>query len=517
MAPDDDDARLAAKEAAKIRALLESAVDAIITIDRRGIIEAANPAAERLFQYDEAEFQGRNVSFLMPEPYRTEHDGYLARYLKTGQRRIIGIGREVTGQRKDGTTFPMHLSVSEFEADGATYFTGIIRDLTASKRAEEALRQSHKMDALGQLTGGVAHDFNNLLTVIIGNAELLEMRLQDARLREILAEAKEAAEVGARLTNRLLAFARRSPLAPKVLDLNAMVVSLTEMLHRTLGEQVGLSTALAPRLWPVRTDISEFESVIVNLAVNARDAMPGGGKLILETENLEVDALYAAVEDALTPGEYVRLSVSDTGTGMPPEVRARVFEPFFTTKEAGRGTGMGLSMVYGFVKQSGGHVTVYSEVGKGTTLNIYLPRYRGDETPAMPASKASGPAEATGETVLVVEDDTRVRRLALTQLQELGYRVLEAGSGAEAIAILEEGAPVDLVLSDLVMPGGMSGIDVCRQVRRRWPGTRCLLTSGYAEALVDGADLESGWLALLRKPYRMEDLARAIRAALDAG
>lgn len=504
-----------AAQAAKLEAILESAVDAIVTIDGKGLIETANPAAERLFQFGSAELEGQNVKLLMPEPYRSEHDGYIDRFRETGERHIIGVGREATGLRKDGSTFPMHLSVGEFHDGEEQHFVGIIHDLSQRKDAERALRQAQKMESIGQLTGGIAHDFNNLLTVITGNLELLDMRLDNESQRELLTEALEAADLGARLTDRLLAFARRSPLEPDVVDLNQLVLGLTDMLHRTLGATIDLSTALSTDLWRVMADPTQIETAIVNLAVNARDAMPNGGKLIIETRNTRIDEEYVANETGLMPGDYVQLSVSDTGTGMPPEVRDRVFEPFFTTKEAGRGTGLGLSMAYGFARQSGGHITIYSELDVGTTVNLYLARHDSEVERRSRDDGVDKESKPSGELILVVEDDKRVRRLTLTRLQELGYNVLEAASGSEALEILNSQDGVDLVFTDLVMPGGMSGYDLCEQVRKAGYETKLLLTSGYAEELAHEDRLKSENLRLLRKPYRQADLAGAIRRALD--
>lgn len=506
-----------AGEAARLRALLESAVDAIITIDDQGIIDSVNPATERLFQYKTEELTGQNVALLMPEPYRSEHDDYLRRHLETGERKVIGIGREVTGERKDGSTFPMHLSVSEFETDGKVYFTGIIHDLSARKHTENVLLQAQKMEAIGQLTGGVAHDFNNLLTVITGNLELLESKLEDEMHLELLGEAREAAEMGGRLTERLLAFARRSPLAPDVVDLNSLVLGLTDMLHRSLGETINLSTALSTGLWKIRADPGQIENAIINLSVNARDAMPDGGKLIVETRNMQIDEHHASEEGGMNAGDYVQLAVSDTGMGMPEEIRQRVFEPFFTTKESGRGTGLGLSMIYGFAKQSGGHAAIYSEPSKGTTINIYLPRHLEEGELTAPDRKERVPASANGELILVVEDDSRVRRLTSLRLKELGYRVLEAADGPEALDILEGEPSVDLLFTDLVMPGGMSGYKLCMEVGRRRPGIKALLTSGYSEELVQDDLPSETRLALLRKPYMQAELAAAIRTALNGG
>jgi PAS domain S-box-containing protein len=499
-------------QARKLQSMLESAVDAIITIDGSGIITTVNPAAARLFDYPQDAFIGRNVHFLMPEPYHSAHDGYIANYRSTGDRKIIGIGREVTGRRRDGTLFPMHLAVSEFEMDGRVHFTGIIRDLSDQKATEQALRQAQKMEAMGQLTGGIAHDFNNLLTVIIGNLEMLEAKLTTSGQRELATEALEAADLGARLTSRLLAFARRSHLEPEVVNLNDFVLGLTDMLHRTMGSTISLSNALTPRLWSTRIDPSQVESAIVNLAVNARDAMPNGGRLIIETGNVSVDAAMSEDLEGLPPGEYVRLSVADTGEGMPASVRERAFEPFFTTKEQGRGTGLGLSMIYGFAKQSGGHATIYSEIGRGTTVNIYLPRH-GTGAAQSEEQDETGTGIA-GKTVLVVEDDSRVRKLTVNRLESLDYATLVAADAHEAIAILESGAEIDLVFTDLVMPGGISGYELARRVAESRPDLPVLLTSGYADELVRRDADAIAHLKVLGKPYRLAELAQAIAEAL---
>ena len=499
-------------QARKLNAILESAVDAIITINEHGVITAVNPAAGRLFDYPQDAFLGRNVHFLMPEPYHSAHDGYIANYRSTGSRKIIGIGREAMGRRRDGSVFPMHLAVSEFEMDGRVHFTGVIRDLSAQKATEQALRQAQKMEAMGQLTGGIAHDFNNLLTIIIGNLEMLEAKLTTTGQRELATEALEAADLGARLTSRLLAFARRSHLEPEVVNLNDFVLGLTDMLHRTMGSTISLSNALTPRLWPTRIDPSQVESAIVNLAVNARDAMPSGGRLIIETGNVSVDEFMSVELDGLHAGDYVRLTVADTGEGMPASVRERAFEPFFTTKEQGRGTGLGLSMIYGFAKQSGGHATIYSEIGHGTTVNIYLPRHQ-TEAPSDDQQLENAPVSGL-RTVLVVEDDPRVRKLTVNRLGSLNYATLVAADAREALAILESGAEIDLVFTDLVMPGGMSGYELAHHVAKKWPNLPVLLTSGYADELVRREPDAIAHLKVLGKPYRLADLAQAIAETL---
>lgn len=502
----------------KLEAILESAVDAIITINGEAQIETVNPAAEKLFQYDRDEFLGRNVSFLMLEPYRSEHDRYVQQYQATGVRKIIGVGREVVGQRKDSSTFPMHLSVSEFEVDGQRHFTGIVHDLSGRKQAERALQQAQKLEAIGQLTGGVAHDFNNLLTVIIGNLELLETKLDSDEERALLNEAMEAADLGATLINRLLAFARRSPLEVRTVDLNSLTLGLTDMLHRTLGDHISLSSVLSPDLWPVRSDPGQLENAIINLALNARDAMPGGGRLIVETRNAIIDDDQAAPAIGLQPGQYAQLVVSDTGEGMTHETRERAIEPFFTTKEVGRGTGLGLSMVFGFAKQSGGHIAIYSELGKGTTINLYLPRSDGDATTQTESGVGQPIAQGGGELVLVVEDDDRLRHLTNTRLTELGYRVLEASMGQTALDIVHgDSDDIALVFTDIMMPGGMSGYELCEELRKSRPDIRVLLTSGYAEDVVHADRLALEHLRILRKPYRQADLATMVREVLDNG
>ncbi len=504
-------------EVSKLEAILNSAVAAIITIDNRGLIDSVNPATERIFGYKASELIGQNVRMLMPEPFHGEHDGYISNYLATGRRKIIGIGREVMGKRKDGTAFPLDLSVSEFVAGGKRYFAGIITNLSDRKRFEEALleserklAQAQRLEAIGQLTGGIAHDFNNLLTVITGNLEFIEMRLQDGRLQEMLRDAQDAADLAAKLTARLLAFARRSHLEPENLEANELVVNVTSMLRRTLGEHISLSTVLAPHLWQVKVDPTQAESSLVNLAINARDAMPHGGKLVFETRNTRLDELRSGDTTELPHGDYVQISVSDTGAGMPAEVKDRAFEPFFTTKTRGHGTGLGLSMVYGFAKQSGGHVTISSELGHGTTINIYLPRADGTAE-AAPGYQSA--AEQRNETILVVEDDDSVRNLTITRLATLGFKIYESSDGASAVRLLESGLKVDLLFSDLAMPGGLTGYDVARKAKEINTSIRVLLTSGYAEDLLRTENL--GSIKLLRKPYRLADLKSALDAVFN--
>jgi PAS domain S-box-containing protein len=628
-------------DASMAEAALDSAVNAIAIIDTEGVIQRANPATEKLFGYGSAEMFGQNVSMLMPEPYRSAHDVYVRNYLRTGDKRIIGIGREVMGQRKDGSTFPMHLSVGEFAVGGKRYFIGNIHDLTARRLAEsesvrqrtlfhalfdscpdamiitaasgeitlcnaatsqifgyppaalagrpirqllanedaesgrigaagteeyvlrphtvtlrrasgevfpgsalttsitdptgvrlgiltivrdisrevaqeQAWRKMQRMEALGQLTGGIAHDFNNLLTIITGNHELLEFEIDTEMQRDLLNRANDAAMMGARLTERLLTFARRRPLDAVLMDLNEQVLAMMDLLRRTIGETIGLTASLAPNLWAVRSDVSEIESAVLNLAINARDAMPSGGKLIIETRNVELRDSDLAGEIGVAPGRYVRLSVSDTGTGMPPDVLARAFEPFFSTKQAGKGTGLGLSVIYGFARQSHGHVSIYSEVGRGTTVNVYLPcAVDGAATDIAATEAEAATHEPSGKTILVVEDQSPVREVTLRRLKQLGYEVVEAESARAAIDLLQSGAPVDLVFSDVVMPGEMTGFDLREWVRANRPGLPVVLTSGFAEDVVRARESAEGSTEILRKPYARADLVQAIERGLQ--
>ena len=372
------------------------------------------------------------------------------------------------------------------------------------------------MEAVGQLTGGVAHDFNNLLTVIIGGLDTIRRSKPDDAVRRARAVdmALQGAQRAASLTGRLLAFSRRQPLEPRPLDLNVLVREMTELLHRTLGEQVELEAVLSTRLWTIEADQNQLESAILNLAVNARDAMPEGGKLTIETANTALDHSYAATDAEVIPGQYVMICVSDTGAGMEAATVERAFEPFFTTKEVGRGTGLGLSMVYGFVKQSGGHVTIYSEPGEGTTVKLYFPRFHGGVVAAAAVEPSAVPASSDGEVVLVVEDNDDVRSYSVMILTELGYQVLEAPEAEAALAILRTAQRVDLLFTDVVLPG-RSGRVLADEAMTVRPGLKVLFTTGYSRnAIVHHGRLDPG-VQLITKPFTFEQLAVRVRDLLD--
>jgi len=387
----------------------------------------------------------------------------------------------------------------------------------ARRETEDQLQHAQRMEAIGQLTGGVAHDFNNLLTVVIGNLELLERQGgDDPRLPKRVAAALRAANRGAELTQRLLAFARRQTLQPQALDVNHLVRGTLELMERTLGSAICIQVVLVEDLWPALADAGQLENSLINLAVNARDAMPQGGTLTIETANAELEPEYAAAQVEVVAGGYMMLSITDTGVGMSPEVAAKAFEPFYTTKEIGKGTGLGLSMVHGFVKQSRGHIRIYSELGCGTTVRMYLPKAGTHEGVAEPRPQGEVEASSRGETILLVEDEADVREVALTFLGELGYRVLAAENGPAALEVLGSNAEVDLLLTDIVMPGGMSGHELARKVLERHPGMPVVYCSGYSEAAVFRERALGSRERFLVKPYSRKALARTVREALES-
>jgi PAS domain S-box-containing protein len=497
-------------------AIVESALDCIVTMDTAGRIVEFNAAAERTFGYARAAVLGKTVAeMLIPPAFRERHAIGLAHYLATGEGPVLGRRLELSGLRADGTEFPVEISISPLQIGGRRHFTAFLRDLTERQRLEEQFRQSQKMEAVGRLAGGVAHDFNNLLTVISGYSEvLLDSLPPHDQARDLLKEIQKAGARAATLTRQLLAFSRKQVLETKVLDLNAVVTDSEKMLHRVVGEDIDLAIVLNPALGHVKTDPGQVEQVLMNLVVNARDAMPQGGKITIGTANVNLDETYRSSHADVKPGRYVMLSVSDSGCGMDEQTKARIFEPFFTTKESGKGTGLGLAMVHGFITQSGGHVFVYSEPGIGTTFKIYLP-----EVKSVQSLSKSRPEilqmPRGNETILLVEDEAAVRALARYILQSCGYLVLEAANGDEAIRLAEkQPSVIHLLVSDVVMPG-MSGRQVAERVATFAPEIKVLYVSGYTDdAVVRHGILESE-TDFLQKPFTPSALAVKVREVLD--
>jgi PAS domain S-box-containing protein len=623
--------------AAQTRSILDSAVDAILTIDTAGVIESVNRATSRMFGYEPEQMIGRPVTMLMPSPYREEHDGYLEHYRQTGEAHVIGIGREVAAQRADGRIFPIHLSVSEARVGSRRLFTGIVRDLSEPRHAQEearrlgaildqslneifvfedrslrfelvsrggresvgytlqelqqltpldliasadhdafralleplrtghqrrgALKTSHrckdgslyrvelqlqhvadvtsghfltvaqdirerealesqlvqaqKLEAIGQLAGGIAHDFNNLLTSIQGSSELLSARLPAGdRSQRALDRIRQAAERGAALTQKLLAFGRRQAFQPEVLDLNSAVAQISELAGRVIAEDIELQLDLETGLHAVLADRTQIDQIVLNLLVNASDAMQGGGTLALRSRNVELDP-RAAKRLEVRPGPAVELSVSDTGCGMSAEVLARIFEPFFTTKEVGKGTGLGLATVYGIVRQNGWGIAVESEPGQGSTFRLYVPRTDGvASSTAAPRPEQQGVRH--GETVLLVEDDGLLRDMATEILEAAGYRVVAAPEPETALLRARELGPrLDLMISDVVMPH-MTGPQLADRVRESVPGLKVLLISGYPDEALEARGARPSSLEFLHKPFSNQALIARIRSLLDA-
>ena len=505
---------LRASEAA-FRGLFESAPDAIVLVNEDGRITLVNAHAESIFGYARKELIGKPVEMLLPERFRERHIGHRTAFQANPTIRRMGVGIELFALRKDGVEIPVEVTLSPLRTNEHTEILSIIRDVSERKQLELQLSQSQKMEAIGRLAGGVAHDFNNHLGVIIGYSELLLDRLPPGDpLRKSATMIREAGQRSASLTRQLLAFSRRQIFEPKVLDLNTVVSDIDSMLRPLIGEDVELVTLLDPSLGKLRADPAQVDQIIMNLAVNARDAMPHGGRLILQTSNADLDEAYASKHATVKPGHYVMLAVSDNGTGMDKQTQEQIFEPFFTTKEKGQGTGLGLSMVYGIVKQSGGYIWVYSELGQGTTFKIYLPRMDEDVADAS-AEPVLRPASTGQEIVLVVEDEGMLRELFCEFLRESGYTVLAAGTGEEAVEISSRHqGPIHLLLTDAVMPG-IRGRELAHSLEQRRPDMKVLFVSGYTDDSVLRSGLVQPGTAFLQKPFSRGALTRKVRAVLD--
>jgi PAS domain S-box-containing protein len=494
--------------------LIDSVTDyAIISLDLHGIITEWNRGAERIKGYRADEVIGHHFSmFYTPEdrdlglPLNSLEEAERAGHYESEGLRV----------RKDGTQFLANIVIQPIYDRCRKHigFAKITRDITQRRELEERLRQSQKMEAIGQLTGGVAHDFNNHLTVIFANLELAQQRMTNrARLAQALKSAIQGAERAASLTAQLLAFARRQPLNPEAIDIARLLARTSTLLDRVLGERITIETIRSGGLWPARCDAAQLEAALLNLAVNARDAMPDGGRMTLEVANAYLDDDYAAGNPDVQPGPYVMVAVTDTGVGMSLEVMQHAFDPFFTTKAEGQGTGLGLSQVFGFVKQSGGHVKLYSELGQGTTVKLYLPKASAENATVVRGPGDDHTPRGSGETVLVVEDDEQVRNAAAAMITDLGYSVVCAEGPEQALRVLAERA-VNLVFTDVVMPGAITARELADQTRELQPGVKVLFTSGYTQnAVVHGGRLDDG-VELISKPYRRDQLARRLRRLL---
>jgi PAS domain S-box-containing protein len=481
----------------RTRAITANVADALVTIDSEGIIESVNPAAATMFGYESSELIGENVAQLVDEEIRAEH---------------VGKGpREVNGARKDGEVLELECTVGEAWIGSERVFIGVMRDISERKRLEAQLRQAQKMEAVGQLTGGVAHDFNNLLGVILGNAELLEDKVgaEDPYIQAVI----RATGRGSELTQRLLAFSRLQPLQPRVLDPAQLLGGMSDLLTRTLAETIRIQFLTGNDNPRIEADPAQMESALLNLAINAGQAMPKGGALTIEIANETIDRRTAARIVDATPGRYVTIAVTDTGVGMAPKVVARAFDPFFTTKPVGVGSGLGLSMVYGFARQSGGFAVIESDLGQGTTVRLYLPHVEAETSRPETGLQAEAP-RAKGETVLVVEDNAEVLDLSVTLLESLGYEVLSASEGARALEILENAPKIDLILSDVMLPGGLLGPEVVQRAKQTRPDLRVLFMSGYADAAARSSGLLAEGATVLSKPFRRYDLACQLRVAM---
>ena len=513
--PDLTDQELlgAFNEQQMVLALLESATQAIVSIDIRGRIVLANRRAVEMFGYTRRELVGARIELLLPDAKRAAHTRQRDRYMETPTTRPMGIGMDLSGRRKDGTEFPVEVGLSHLDMPNGKFAIAFVTDISRRKELEDQLLHAQKMEAVGRLAGGVAHDFNNMLTVISGyNRMILDEVSPMDPLRGYAEEILKASDRAAALTNQLLSFSRRQIMRPRVLKLNTVVEQIEKMLRRLIGEDIELKLQSSPDTGNIMADPSQVEQIVVNLVVNARDAMPDGGRITIESANVYLDETYARTHLGVKPGEFVMLAVSDNGHGMDAETRRRIFEPFFTTKPQGKGTGLGLATVYGTVKQNGGDIWVYSEPGTGTTFKVYFPRVGAESSVEVAAGTEV--SSAGGETILLVEDEEAVRNLTVKMLRHLGYVVLTASNGADAIAISQEHrGRISLLVTDVVMPN-MSGKVLAEQLLATHPEMGVLFISGYTEdTVVHHGVLETG-VEFLPKPFTREALGKKLRETL---
>ncbi len=499
----------------RFHVLVETAPTGIVIVDAKGRFVEVNAQALHMFGYERHELIGKTVETLVPDRLGHAHQGHVSGYLTNPHARPMGKGIELFARRKDGTEFPVEISLGPLASKEGVLISSTIVDITERREMQEQLRLSQRMEAIGQLAGGVAHDFNNLLAVILGCSDvLLDALPADHLAVSKIAMIRKAGASAADLTRQLLAFSRQQMLQPRVLNPKDIVEQTEALLRRLIGENIALKIALAPSLGWVKADPGQIEQVLLNLAVNARDAMPQGGALRIDAQNVELDGSYKDEHRQVVPGRYVMLAVEDTGSGMDRKTQARIFDPFFTTKELGKGTGLGLATVYGIVKQSGGYIWVYSELGKGTTFKVYLPRI--EQNPqSEPRIEKEKSVSAGHETILLAEDSESLREMAREYLESEGYIVLAAATGMEALQLAKEFAgKIHLLLTDVVMPA-MSGPELATLVESLRPGIRVIFTSGYTDDAIARQGVLDPTIAFIQKPYRPKALARKIREVLD--
>lgn len=498
-------------------ALFEFIPDALLIADHDGRIVHVNRHLQDMFGYSSDELRGKPLEILMPERFRASHADKVARYRVAPRRRPMGSRVALFGQRRDGIEFPVEIELGPILAPDGTMTIAAIRDVTERKYLEANLVRAQRLEAVGRLTGGVAHDFNNLLAVVLGWLQVIDDEIGGVpQLRERVRACMRAVRRGTALTRSLLAFARQQPLAPSEIDLNAIIGDMIEMVRKAVGPSIDVKVVQSEDLWRCEADPGQFQNALINLALNARDAMPTGGTLLIETANERLAADDMGGHLDAMPGDYAMLSVTDTGVGMPPEIVERAFEPFFSTKEPGKGSGLGLSMVYGFANQSGGHVVITSEVGRGTSVHLCLPR-KMETRPRVwvAAEDRTAPAPGT-ETILVVEGDDDIRELVTMQLAKFGYAVLSANTADQALQIVRNHPDVALLLTDMMPPGELSGPRIAERARVVLPQLKVLFMTGYGEDHFSADAPAAQWPGVLHKPFRGRDLAAAVRAALDA-
>jgi hypothetical protein len=499
-------------------AVLEASPNAVVAIDAQGRITYLNAQVEKTFGYERAELIGQPIELLLPDRVADRHVGHRAGFTANPVARPMGIGLDLAGRRKDGSEVPVEISLAPVQTDDGLQVFATVVDITARKAAESQLLQAQKLESIGRLAGGIAHDFNNMLFAIRGYTELLTEDLDPAsagraepeRIRHNLGQIQLAAERATALTVQLLAFSRQQVVTYRVLDLNLAVNVIEPMLRPLIGETIRLNLRLDPTAGHIRADAGQLDQILVNLVVNARDAMPGGGTVTIETANVVFEEAYAIEHFEVVPGSYVMLAVSDTGMGMDRATREHVFEPFFTTKDVGKGTGLGLATIYGIVRQAGGHIWLYSEPGHGSTFKLYFPRV---DAPVDQRTSLVPPVPVGDGVVLVVEDEPAVRDMTTQLLERAGYEVLAVANGAEALASTDMVQPIDVLVSDVIMPV-MSGIELAEHLMKRYPQIGIVLLSGYTAETLDLERVTARGAIFVSKPLTSHDLLEAVRAAM---